>query len=1248
MDGVNDRDRVQVRLWTSAVQNKVVHVGIDPHISTIGDLRNVIVASGYAQSPDDIYMWTEHGTNNTNNTNNDVKVSSSVVDQYLELPFLDMVTSQLSTNLRVSPDSRFVSEDSNVAMNILSDVLQTFFKVPMNKKNERGKSKVKSNGNKSKEINVNDDDSIRRYMLERFMSLTDLQNQITLRRVGRRYILNATDSEVVPDVPHIFPFFSSASLHNTTISNKIHVSNSPYEYELISDAILGAKFIEFTTSEYVKANKKELHPFYFPVSLSSTSQSSSSLTIKPFRNTLRNVHPTIQVLSARAFSMSVPIIPSAFAPDFLYQVFAILNNGPVFYHLVNKDDSYQDRYKLDKRYLSIVSRSVVRKWINATPPNIQKPALHLYIPLIDKSIEGMAVVTLDRHFRQHLQIKFPVIGPMRAINDNAIANATKRVQELCIDPINIILRSLDAPIRIHTISTLLLPSLSYASSHMRWLETHYTVSSSKKPRVDDRSDILPHISGNMYIYRHVSGFRDPRVVNKMTEILVYSGASHRHACDLMHEWFGVSLEEADKLLNLVPSTMGNGRPPGTNNILLHAPVITVQNNAHVKGVYISPYALKNIINVLFSQPNAAAQKGGGSSANNIINNIANDVIAEHGTFDRVQTTHHQKTPKGYLLDRMYRADPELFAGTTYATTCGFVDGRQPVVISEEKQKSIDKKYPDSYGGVSIPYGSSEEKASKNRYICPDIWCPVSEVSMTLAQLEAAGGKCPLPDEETPEHYNKTDYFDGESRHIGFLDPSKHPKGLCLPCCFRKPGKRIDRCISSSSSSSQGNNNSVQVSPTKEEKARYVMHFDVVPLPAPGRMGVMPLDLTHAKDVVRLASSRAPTDTSFSQCIKDILGISELGKIVERMDRFLALGDGFVCSQYMHASDPLRILQDADLFKQFLSVVSEKGEYAQKFGLTRILTPYLATTKKKRESLLSDYESMKRSPEQTSLIRELMIFGAHDRFIKKKDAFTLQEQDAIIDLINETNDFGIGIILIRYDGVNNSVRKVKSPSQPSTIMLSYTSRNVCERVVVSNANDIALTSTPFYRGLVSKVWTLDSRGVIKKKKNHHRILTHSSGVTVSDILDSTLTLSYESDTSPYPDLQFEVDTRAFPVSADEVARTSSSMHREEMRRKLATTIRSDFYLLTEVNHLRAIATRPPKNLANAYKDAIRIVKKAIGTKKNEQHVDWLAMQLLLAEEPLMIRYDIDIEAMQDQDAHIIIFDEQMFDDVLPIV
>jgi hypothetical protein len=532
---------------------------------------------------------------------------------------------------------------------------------------------------------------------------------------------------------------------------------------------------------------------------------------------------------------------------------------------------------------------------------------------------------------------------------------------------------------------------------------------------------------------------------------------------------------------------------------------------------------------------------------------------------------------------MYRADPELFAGTTYATTCGFVDGRQPVVISADKQKELDKQYPGSYGDEIVAYGSTAETKSRNRYICPDIWCPVSEVSMTLAQLEEAGGKCPLPDEEKPEHYNKTDYFDGESRHIGFLDPSKHPNGLCLPCCFRKPGKRIDRCISSSD---EGGNST---------RTKYVMHFDVVPLPAPGRMGVLPLDLTQDKDVVRLASSRAPTDTSFSQCLKDILNIESIGKIVENMDRFLALGDGYICATCMHPSDPLLILQDENLFNKFLDVVSSKSEYANRFGLNNVLTPYLRN--KSRTKILSDYVSMHRSPAQTALIRELTIFGSRNRFLKK-EVLNTTEQDAIIDLVNETNDFGLTIFLIRHDGQTSVVKMVRTHTSPTSsaaaVMLMHTSKNVCERIVHLNDKHL-LTTTSFFKGLVDKTWISAKRDNTKRntaKRNMH-VLTHSSGVRASDLVNETLMFAYESDLAPYPDLQYEVDTRAFPVNAAEVARTSMSMHREDLRRRVAMAIRADFYLLTELGRLRATATRPPQNFSNSFKETTRIITKILG-------------------------------------------------------
>lgn len=583
----NDDTYVNIRLWTSASQKKVIKLPINPNVSTVADLRNVIAASGHAKTPSDIYMWTEHPCTTHKYSN------ASILDQYLELPFLDMLVAQLATNLRISPDSRFVTEDSKVSMTLLSNVLQTFY----------NKTIPPSRSHKKKSlINVNDDDSIRQFMLECFTAITAVPNQTNLRRIGTRYILNTTDSEVIPDVPNISPFSPSNTKYlsstiniNSASNNRVHAASSPYEYELVSDAMLGSEFIEFTTSKHVK--DKEIHPFYFhEVHVNDTHHTNSHR----HHHHHHQHHPTIQVLSARAFSMSVPAIPSPFAPDFLYEIFTRLSQGPIFYHLVNKDDSMHDRYKLDTRYSDVVTRSIARRWVNATPPNIQKPALHLHIPLLDKSIDSMAIVTIDRNFRQHLQLRFAVLGPMRAISEDAISKALEKVRISCTDPVNEILRSLDAPIRMHTIHVdhdQKYPSLSHASNHMKWLETHYIVSSSKHPRIM-RMDILPHISGNMYIYRHVSGFKDPKVINKMAEILMYTGASQKHARDLMVEWFGISLDYADSLLNMVAST---GKTMSTNTIMLHAPVITIQKTAHVRGAYISPYALKNIVSTLFGK-----------------------------------------------------------------------------------------------------------------------------------------------------------------------------------------------------------------------------------------------------------------------------------------------------------------------------------------------------------------------------------------------------------------------------------------------------------------------------------------------------------------------------------------------------------------------------------------------------------------------------------------------------------------------
>lgn len=135
------------------------------------------------------------------------------------------------------------------------------------------------------------------------------------------------------------------------------------------------------------------------------------------------------------------------------------------------------------------------------------------------------------------------------------------------------------------------------------------------------------------------------------------------------------------------------------------------------------------------------------------------------------------TPQ-YTLTRLKQADPDLFAFDapgykSYASMCASNAKRQPVVISEEQRAEIDRLYPGAYANA-VHAGSTPELRAKNVYICPQVWCTRSEVAMTDAQFREQG--CP-DKEDVPLRMHNGRKF------VSFLDPSRHPKELCTPCCF---------------------------------------------------------------------------------------------------------------------------------------------------------------------------------------------------------------------------------------------------------------------------------------------------------------------------------------------------------------------------------------------------------------------------------------------------------------------------------
>lgn len=150
-----------------------------------------------------------------------------------------------------------------------------------------------------------------------------------------------------------------------------------------------------------------------------------------------------------------------------------------------------------------------------------------------------------------------------------------------------------------------------------------------------------------------------------------------------------------------------------------------------------------------------------------------------------------------LLNQLYRADPELFrpklsSGLSYASVCGKHDGRQPVVITSDELARIKMSSPDSIAGY-VHAGSTPEHEQRNIYICPYVWCPKSRVSMTLEEFNKNGRQCADPSvSETPMVLDAK-YWQGRPKYPGFLEPRHHPRGLCMPCCFRRPDHKAAEC-----------------------------------------------------------------------------------------------------------------------------------------------------------------------------------------------------------------------------------------------------------------------------------------------------------------------------------------------------------------------------------------------------------------------------------------------------------------------
>lgn len=174
--------------------------------------------------------------------------------------------------------------------------------------------------------------------------------------------------------------------------------------------------------------------------------------------------------------------------------------------------------------------------------------------------------------------------------------------------------------------------------------------------------------------------------------------------------------------------------------------------------------------------------------------VCEDAISEKGTCKDLCND------EKYFLRRLQTYDNPLFKfdidkkgkQKQYSRGCQQAN-KQPIVLPYDPSTNKSVKR-DSYT-YSVKY-SSDPIIRDRWYICPKIWCPYCEIPISESDInpktiqvratKEQGGTCktalcPFGDHQVfiREKDNETFIYPG------FLDATFHPKGLCLPCCFKK-------------------------------------------------------------------------------------------------------------------------------------------------------------------------------------------------------------------------------------------------------------------------------------------------------------------------------------------------------------------------------------------------------------------------------------------------------------------------------
>lgn len=430
---------------------------------------------------------------------------------------------------------------------------------------------------------------------------------------------------------------------------------------------------------------------------------------------------------------------------------------------------------------------------------------------------------------------------------------------------------------------------------------------------------------------------------------------------------------------------------------------------------------------------------------------------------------------GYFVDMLTLKDRDVFTVTSkdkrgkrqsYSRLCGANNFRQPVVRDTEQMKKLDEQG----FGASI---DDRLEYRNNTYFCPRIWCPKAEIPIKEEQLLSGpvgkDGKptkiCPGPYGEEPMYQYTDDYWDKDPKaphYIGFLDKKRSDKGLCMPCCMRKPlignkapkaVERLEKCLNpannvqsrhSASAKATTPNGSAKLLPKEtlstpaapiapaaaaaapvKDDTNFILS---APPPIPeGRYGTISEDL-HTAVFPSLPYTSCSMNLSSTPCLVRF-GIPynpsslEHDPLIDALCVCLDIRNktSFVEHVRTHI-DPIKFLclDDGNVLKAFLPETSVRQSLIRKDF--RDMMVWIHNSPKYYK-----VTSLKTSRQQ---LRQLMIYNAYKDFLQHLASRAPKNQGYVVDLMNR-----LGYTLIIVDSKQNDILCPRTVHD-KIIVLSY--------------------------------------------------------------------------------------------------------------------------------------------------------------------------------------------------------------------